>query len=214
MTNVEGRGIVPPKRVWIPMGREEFYSLKERAQQQAIERGYSSRRDSWGRGMVGRNRPSNAADLRDPEYSIFLGLIGEWVTCKFINKRLKYDAVAMDLSARRTGDGGFDMVVNGLRIDVKTQQKPETPGLIRRVSEYGDEIKFAADAYVFVFFDRNRQEGAYILGWIWSKDVARFTPLPAIRGGHLNIEVPNSLYLPVSRLILELRSRKERLYCR
>lgn len=207
--NSEGRGIVPPEPVWIPISRAEFIMLKERATQQAIERDYKRRRDSWGRGLTGRDRPPNVGDIRDPDYSILLGLIGEWGVCQYINQRLKSRPATMDLSPRKGGDFGVDLSVNGLTIQVKTQQNPVHPGLIRCVTEYGENIHLRANCYAFTRFDRDRPEGIYILGWVWSKVVAKLPSFPALRGNHMNIEVPSSLYLPASRLVRELRQREE-----
>jgi hypothetical protein len=207
--NVEGRGIVPPESVWIPLTRSDFIQIKDRAKKQAMERDYRNRRDSWGAGLVGSGRPPNAADLRTAEYSGLLGLIGEWGTVAFINRRMKRDIASMGLGSIPRGDRGIDIVALNLTIQVKTQQNPEYPGMIRRIDEYGRKISMPANAYVFARFDREHQTGVWLLGWAWTKDILLLPVVPARRGSHWNIEVPRALLLPMIRLIKELKYREQ-----
>lgn len=207
--NSEGRGIVAPEPVWVPIARADFLILKDVAIRRQVERDYRSKRNAWARGMVGPGRPRIAADLRRSEYSIYVGLIGEHGACQYINSRLGRKAAVLDLESRERGDGGVDIHVVGLAIQVKTQQHPGGAGLIRCVTEGGRELPLTARCYVFALYDRDHQDGVSLLGWAWARDVVRQPRRPARRGGHTNIEVPRSLYLPASRLIKELRQREE-----
>lgn len=206
--NVEGRGIVPPAPVWVPLTPTDFIEAKDRAVRQAMERDYCSRRDSWGRGYVGSGRPRNCADLRPYEYPILLGIIGEIGTAAHINQRMGKEVTTVDLDRKSRGDGGIDITPCGLTIQVKTQQDPRLPGLIRRVDHFGRLVPLTARSYVFARFDRERQSGVWLLGWVWTKDIVDFPTTPAIRGNHENIKVPSSLYRSIPALIHEIKQRK------
>lgn len=208
MSNVEGRGIVAPKPIWVPLTRPDFIPIKERAQQQVIDRDYRNRRDAWGRSHVGVGRPPNCADMRPEVYAAMLGGIGEFGTIAYINKQMKRDVATMDFARKKQGDSGIDIIACGLTMQVKTQQNSLQPGLIRRFDESGNLIPLPAKACVFAWFNREDQAGVWLLGWIWKTKVVALPVVPAIRGSHRNIEVPRKELQPMCRLIKELKQRE------
>lgn len=205
--NVEGRGIVPPEPEWERFTRSDLILIKDRARNQAKERDYRNRRDRWGCGLVGRRRPPNSTDLRPAEYSGLLGLIGEWGTVSYLNRRMKRDVAMMDLTPLPRGDDGIDVIACGLTMQVKTQQNAAYPSLIRRVDDFGRVIPIRSEACVFARFDRENQMGVWLLGWAWTREILGLPVVPARRGNHQNIEVPHALLYPMVRLIRELQYR-------
>jgi hypothetical protein len=208
--NVEGRGIVAPKPIRVVIPRDAILIIKDRAAQQAMERDYRSRRDSWGHGLTGPGRPPNAADLRDDAFPNFVGGMCEYGVTELINRQFRRTVIAMDLRSRVRGDGGIDMKSFGLTVQVKSRQKPENPNLIRRYFRNGWVVPLGADVHIFCLYRRDDQDAVSVLGWAWTRklELQGYEIVPARRGEHVNIEVPDVDLEPMSRLIKELRQRE------
>jgi hypothetical protein len=205
---VEGRGEVPPAPVWIPLTRPDFIVIKEESIRRAKARDYRNRRDGWGSGLVGPGRPPNCADMRDDEYPIVIGCAGELACKYFFNQRMSKTVTMVDFGERPRGDRGIDLIACGLTFQVKGQQKPEQPGLIRRIDARGNRMPIPANIVIFTRFDREDPTGAWLLGWVWTREILALPVVPARCGDHRNIEVSARMYHKMDDVIKELRHKE------
>lgn len=162
-----------------------------------LYRGYSRRRDAWGKGLV----PGKSAT--------FVGLMGEHAVAVYLSRR-GFPMFA-DVTLRPCGDGGADIHVVGLRLQVKTRRK----GLggrnyVRRVDR-GRIVPFNCDAFVFAQWDETPTNPVLLLGWAWRKDVATgtFERSPIGAAQHWNLRIQDVDLQPMSRLVDELIARKD-----
>jgi hypothetical protein len=207
--NTEGRGIVAPAPIVIKLRHDELLIIKERAVRQAMERDYRNRRDAWGTGLTGPRRPPNAQDLRDDQYPGYVGLVGEYALCSYINPRVGKPLVSLDLRPRRCGDYGIDVTANGLTIQIKTRQKQDQPNLVRATNWRGEFLPFTSKIHVFCLYFREEMDRPRLLGWIWTREIAGRPLVDARRGNHKNFEIPDQDLLPMTRLIQEIRRGKD-----
>lgn len=206
--NTEGRGESAPGVVVIPLTDSDLMVIKERSVQQAMERDYRRRGDAWGQGLTGGLQVKNSRDLRPDEAGPFIGMIGEYGVCSYLNRRLKIDVAAMDFQRRQHGDGGVDLKIFGLTIQVKTRTKSFSVSLIKRAERSGLVVPLSACAYAFCQYTREQQNVVQLLGWSWARSLLGYPLVPARRGDHMNIEVPDVTLLPMTSLIDELKQRK------
>jgi hypothetical protein len=207
--NTEGRGIVAPASIVIKLGHDELLIINERAASQALERDYKNRRDSWGTGLTGPRRPSNALDLRDDQYPGFVGLVGEYALCSYINRKIGKTLVSLDLKTHQYGDRGVDVTANGLTIQIKTRQNRYQPNLIRVTNGRGESIPFNSQIYAFCLYLREEADKPRLLGWTWTREIVGRPIVDARRGNHKNIEIPDRDLKPMTRLIQEIRRGKD-----
>ncbi len=206
----EGKGNVAPAPVVVHLEPSELRIIKDRAVQQAIERDYSRRSDAWGQGLASGMRFRNSMDLRPEETAPFVGMVGEYALCVFLNRNLGREVASFDDTPRQHGDGGVDVSCLGLSIQVKTRTNPDYPSLVKRAESSGRLVPLVGDIYVFALYRRELQEELKLLGFVWVDMLKPLRLYPARKGSHFNIEIPDTILLPMSRLVSELRQRKER----
>ena len=192
---VEGVGLKAPAPVKVSMMPEEYDVLRDAAAQRAAYRGYARRQDAWGRGFI-----------RDP---ILVGLVGEYANCKFLSRR--GFPCEVDLTLRPYGDGGRDIVVAGLRLEVKTRRKGLGQRSFVKRFDRGRILPIRCDAFVFAEWnDEPPIHCPLLLGWIWAPAARRecFERSPIAKASHWNLKVRDVALLPMSRFIDELHARE------
>lgn len=188
---VEGRGHVKPRPEVIKLSASDVAFIRSVSAQRNAYRGYSSRRDVWGRGF-----------LDDPA---FYGLCGEHAACSFLNRRCGC-RLQIDTALRMFGDGGTDIDVFGVRIEVKTRVKGRHY-LVRRLDEQKKIKPLNADLYVSSKFVSERE--VHLLGWMWRRELTEFSRFePSTRAGHWNLNIDETRLHPMSDLAGEVNLRR------
>lgn len=192
---VEGMGTIAPAPVRIGLSRTELRILRDIAEQRNVYRGYARRADAWGRGFI-----------KNPA---LVGLVGEHAVCKFLTCR-GFQRFA-DTALRPTGDGGRDIEVMGLVLQVKTRRNGIGRRSLVKRGDRGRIVPLSCDVFVFVQWAEESPDEAQLLGWLWAKDASRtasFERSPIPDATHWNLKIPDVLLLPMSRLGDELVARR------
>jgi hypothetical protein len=159
-------------------------------------RNYAHRSDVWGRGLT-----------KSP---IYVGLVGEYATVDYCARR--GFRCPIDLSLHPWGDGGRDMVIEGLTIQVKTRRKGiGRRSLIRRGDAQGRILPLTCEVFVFCQWDETGDADPSLLGWIWAMQIYRtgyFERSPIVSASHWNLRILDTTLLPMNRLIDELEYRR------
>lgn len=205
MVMVEGQGRKPPASHDVVLQSGEMATLGLEARKRAEYRRYGNRPDQWGKGLTGGIVNSNIGSFDDATAPILAGLIGEHTVCGLIRRRVKL-TTSVDLALRPEGDGGADIVVLGLRIDVKTRLKDRDVFLVRHANERGRKDELKSDVYVFATWLKGRVCSVH--GFVWRDFIATLPPHDAIRGNHTNYEIQPADLLPMSRLFEEIKGRE------
>lgn len=186
----EGTGMRPPAPVKIRLSAGDMTMLRAAAGELESAK-YGKRTDAWGKGLV-----SNP---------MFVGLCGEHACCVFLNRKLGTN-VQIDTMLRRYGDGGADIVLMGVRIQVKTRASGKR-NLIRRVDDRKRLRGLAVHAFVFAQLLESART-VHLLGWCHATDARKNGRLSkSARGDWWNIEVEEKYLLPMNDLATELSTR-------
>jgi hypothetical protein len=185
----------PPSRVAVTLLEPQVRLCKERATRQAMERDYRGRGDSWGRGLCDP-RPGMTTEQVGP----FVGLLGEMATATFLNRQFRSQVADVDLAPNEAGDGGVDLVVLGVPIQVKTRTGDHATSLVRCRRDDGASVPLLSRIHVFAQVERMREHCPILLGWAWTEDVIARESVPARRGSHFNHEVPDADLMDVMLL--------------
>jgi hypothetical protein len=190
---VEGVGpLVAPRPVREIISPGDYSYAVDAARSRNQFRRYDERRDQWGRGIVS-----------DP---ILVGMLGEIGVCSFLNRRCGC-RLCIDTELRARGDGGVDLSIAGMGIDVKTRNPRSKTNLYRRVDSRGDMRALKSQFYVFC--QRVEDRVVHLLGWISADGLierARFARSPV--GDWFNLEVTDSHLEPMVRLVAEISYRR------
>lgn len=205
MVMVEGKGMVRPSQYKTMFSPGEVQTILHYANKRQDYRGYASRTDQWGKGLLGNIVVANVGVLEPSAAPAAAGMIGEYAFACFINGRCG-EVCQIDTNLRQFGDGGIDLSPCGLNIDVKARLKESGGLLLRAMTEGGFRLQWKCDVFAFCFWDCNYMVA--MDGWVWAKDVANRELVPARVGSHWNIEVEPEELLPMTRLADEIRSRK------
>lgn len=173
---------------------------------------YGSRKDIWGKGMIGGKPcvPLALLHLSKRVRGAVAGKVGEYATWKSAQDKFPgYQFPEVDFTRRLRGDGGIDLVLAGVKCQIKTRVSVDT-NLVR---VYGDvrpgrrgPIALAGMAHVFCSWHRNDEGFARVLGWIRTDDMRGF-PIEDGVGDWKNMVIPDEALLPMDRLwdMLEIR---------
>jgi hypothetical protein len=199
----EGRGEHAPKAEAVHLDDHDHRLAEGWAEKQSNTRKYHDRLDGWGQGLnPDRDVPRIGTIPRD-RLPAYVGKLGEIAFLHFINAAMgrdRRDRLTLDDVIRARGDGGYDFIILGHRIDVKTRQHAE-PSLVRASTERGRPTPLTANRYVFAHLDVARPEiGVRLLGWAEQSTVRACPVRVSPRGGHRNYEVPDRALEPMRRL--------------
>lgn len=206
---VEGRGNVVPRSHPIPVEVPSLLAII--ASVKDLNR-YASRGDQWGRGLRGSLSLRGVGVIGATERPIVVGKVGEYAVVRYLSHRLDYAIQPVDFRKRETGDGGKDVVVFGMSLQVKTRQKSAAVSLVRRKSGGGFDYPLCGHAHIFCQWQCEHDDHclfAELLGWMPNREMRSYPLVPARRGDHLNIEIPDAHLHPMSQLVVELKSKKE-----
>lgn len=189
----EGRGLHAPAPIWYGINRPTWKELHIETLKRAKRDDYANGKTQWKRGL---SEPTKFPNIEYPldanQSAIMKGFIGEYAVSRWAE-------TYPDYALRKHGDGGRDVVVAGVPIQVKTRVFP--PSLVRE-SEYDRLRSYRA----FVFCEWDRHERVAILGWIHGQHLALLERKQA-KAGHVNIIVPDDQLEPMNRLRAFLRAR-------
>ena len=194
---VEGRGRVAPKPERVKITRGELAYFQKTARIRAGFRRYGARGDEWGRGLA---KPG------DPVFPILAGLLGEFAVCAFLNSRLG-TKIQPDTSLLVKGDGGRDLIVCGICIQVKTRVTAKT-NLVRRID--GSKRLRGLDSGIFVFCQwRSGNLHVDLLGWLDAQFIRHSAEMKRGRGDWWNLCLRDENLEPMARLIARLSSGED-----
>lgn len=207
MANYEGRGHLAPAPLEVTLSRSEMLTIYGIALE--LDR-YASRSDTWGKGLRNGVTIEGIGALTSTQRAIFAGKIGEYAVRELARRRksISRRVPPIDTSVRVAGDGGVDLQILGLSLQVKTRQRAGVGNLVKREAECGRTIPLMGDAHCFCEWVPPAF-AVRVLGWAWNANLEGLPTVPAIVGSHRNIEVPGRTLLPMFRLWAELESRKE-----
>lgn len=178
---VEGVGYAIPKKQTILLNEKETRTVREYAKSLSNLKGYN---------------PDNC----------FIGLSGEAALGKFILNETGRQRVANWELYNESGDGGIDIEISGLTVQVKTRSPKNN---INRVLRYTGFEFIARNSQVYVFCQVERQEQGFteveIHGWIGENELTE-------RGKfrkYLNLwftEIQPEYLYPISRLITRIKN--------
>jgi hypothetical protein len=207
----EGVGDVAPRPVKIVLPDYALQALLVEAASRAEYRQYRKQKDEWSQGLQGDVVIHNVGALRRDVRPIFVGMIGEYAVCEFINSREPSARVSVDLLQKVRGDFGVDVAAFGIQMQVKTRQTAEHGNLIRIIDEHGNRKSLNAKAFVFCQWSGDKV--CELLGWAWTKDIRDLRPQDAVRGKHQNIVVADWRLICMDRLAEMLKAKKELSSC-
>jgi hypothetical protein len=203
----------PPVRVALMPCELDF--IKDVAEKRARHRQYEKRKDRWAKSYIraGRN------GLDGSTTAIFTGTCGEFALCSIANDHFGRIVARLDTRLRKRGDDGADVIIFGIRHQVKTRTCFRENNFITTVNDKGVKLDiFKSHITVFIEFNDNSRNVVDVLGWVHTRSLKRYPDIPpaAPKGKHKMLEVPNGHLLPMYRLMefLELRDpeRKVRRY--
>jgi hypothetical protein len=203
---VEGIGKKAPTPVTVIVARHEMLVILQEAQRQSDHRGYA-RGGTWAQGLKGDVVIENVGLITRAVRPAFCGNLGEYAACCHINRKFGIEVAACDFILRKFGDGGIDLKVFGLTLQVKTRESNRHGNLIRRIDDRGKVLEFSAQA--FVFCEWGGFDSVQLLGWEWTKAIENREVVPAIVGDHQNIVVEDEDLQPMNRLVDNLEARRE-----
>lgn len=192
----EGRGTTAPTPARVSIARPVFRDLQALAAEREAARGYAARSSPWGRGLIGN--------------PTLVGLMGEQACCLYLSARLRR-GVDVDRRDRPRGDGGRDVEVFGVRVQVKCRRR-RGDVLVRRQTREGRILALPWDVLVVSTWEAPAGEaGDQVVtldGWTTRGRLLGLGAFgPARRGDHMNIAVRDSDLEPMARLVAMLRNR-------
>lgn len=190
----EGTGLAVPPIWHLPLVRGDVDLLRFHAVKRDSHRRYGERPDKWGRGLT--NNP------------IFVGLCGEQALCVFLNRRAGCNC-QLDVALHHWGDGGRDVVTDGLAFDVKTRAKHRNVNYVRGVDEGGRRCRITADFFVFAELNSGDQLfSVSLLGCLPASAVVQSPLKRSPVAAHMNFEALDVALDPMTRIVDEILRRR------
>lgn len=175
-------------------------------------RNYRQSRNSWKRGLMGEfvTIPL-VGTIRGDVAPYFIGFTAEIALIDLLNRRT--DAkLSFDDSLRSGGDGGADLTAFGLTIQIKGRQS-DRPHAKQRLNlvrhSTGDGRLVFPRASVLAFCETDIATlRVSLLGWMYSVHAKKLPIVPARRGSHKNVEIPDAMLRPISALVDSVAAHK------
>lgn len=191
---IEGTGLIPPPVITERITRHDIESLRRAADAEESRRGYAHSHNGWRRGI-----------LANPT---LVGKVGEFAFAQYMSRELKCELAVNNKDAPR-GDGGIDFVIHGVRVQVKTRTR-RTAVMIRRETEEGKILPIRWNVCVqCTYHEIDDPCGVTLDGYTTKEAILDSEFMKGRRGDWKNLEVPDELLLPVSRLLESIRNRIE-----
>lgn len=208
MVQVEGLGKRKPSALEEVLTDSAMRILVAAANSRAKFRGYRSGETQWQRGLTGGISIMNVGTISPEATPIAIGLFGEYACAVAIDKHCG-TKTAVDLMLRINGDGGRDLVVGGVAIQVKTRKRDTGSHLVRAFNERGQRIQNSASMFAFCTWSVGHRIVS-VDGCLPRSLVEAMPVVEAVRGTHRNYEVNDCELLPMARLFAEIRSKQWR----
>jgi len=200
---------VAPRPIIVRLTPDERAAVKRHTRERMGHRGYASRPDAWGAGLIGTYR------------AIETGFAGEFGFASWASTTTGLPVVA-DVSLRHGGDGGIDFRLCATGVQVKTATSSYSELLVRSrdVGCSDWEVIVRAQwparkepqpgASLFAVEDRADRSLVALCGWAWERDFMRLAKLePGRAGDHTNYALPAELFLPMGDLAAILQARRD-----
>lgn len=203
---VEGKGNITP------LSKRYLVSDCERRAIYNFARGlhrYDASATGWKAGFLQDICIPGFAPLVKQQATTFVGKMGEAAVRGLARQNLGNAIPPLDLELKHAGDGGVDLNIFGLSMQVKTRVKQRSVNLIRVVDARGNDQPLHGDIHVFCEWLDSGSMVVTVLGWMWTQSMLDYVIKPAWRGEHQNIEVPDADLQCLSRLWAELEARRE-----
>ena len=176
----------------------ELKWLEDVAYKREQRRGYASSRDTWRHGIIS-----------NPTY---VGCVGEHAAAKYLSQRLGV-RIEIDTEDRPNGDGGVDIVVFGVRIQVKTRTRDVRPPmvLLKRADEQGKLIRMKWDYCAHATWERDENPYAVNLdGYLSKKEAEDYGAYcKGRRGDWKNLEYDFRRLHPIAELVDVLKINRD-----
>ena len=207
---IEGKGEVPPIPVAVPIDKSECELIRTEAIRRSEYRCYQGRSDVWGRGLIrgeaveifGKEMPLSALPIA-------IGMVGEQAITRYTCRGLKLPERGIDLLLKPTGDRGTDLELYALKIQVKCRKRDYGAHYIRCKNDRGRDVPLGGHLHVFCQWEFTPT--VMLIGWEWNRKISRWTKDKSPVGKHWNYVGKDEDLLPMTRLLTELRARKDSL---
>lgn len=200
----EGKGIIAPARCKIAFNDHERRVLF----QCALHLNRYKSDGGWAGGFVGSIEVPNLGTLPPTAAPIYVGKLGEWAVTELARRRFGALVPPVDMTRKPLGDGGEDLIILRLGMQLKTRRRKDAVSLVRVTDDRKRPIGLKGDVHVFCEWLGSGDMIVGVLGWKWTRDLAKYPHVPARRGDHLNIEIPDTHLQPMTRLWAEIESRR------
>ena len=196
----EGRGRHAPIAWKHQLDRSEQFLVREAAERIANYRGYGKSANAWKRGLSRSIAlPNSTGVLRDDVVPFAIGLAGEVAVAIYLGG-------SIDDCLRHAGDSGNDLVVNGVKMQIKTRRSDSSTAsskhsLVRVVDYKGRNVTPTSPLLVLCELGVVSWQVS-LLGWLKTSDATSLPQVKARQKGHshLNVEVPDSMLEPMPEL--------------
>jgi len=181
---VEGKGHVAPSPKIIELDEDETKVIRIRSKLIAEEKGYN---------------PNNA----------FVGWIGEGALAKYLREQLGVSRLC-DACSHPYGDGGIDMTVYDVDLQVKTHRQGNSCVIARVKDKKLREFKF--DIVVFCEMQTDPLEpnqSCALLGYIFRKQISKWGAHERAQGGYWHIRIDPKYLSPMARLPKYLKAKEK-----
>lgn len=193
MPIVEGKGLVPPRPVSIPVSTADLSYLRAIASKRDAHRRYGNSSSTWKRGLA--NNP------------ILIGLVGEFAFSQYLQSRgIRASVVDERLS---NGDGGKDAVICDTAYQIKTSAKAYSACLVRRVNESKRLVPHVCDRFVFCRWS-DPEPKCDLRGWCDKDTIVELGKFrKGKRGNWFNSEIEDIHFLSMADLAMLIKQESE-----
>lgn len=206
MVMVEGRGLMAPHSVKLVVGAAEQRYLHSIVRERAKRRSYANRIDQWGRGMTGAASVPCLGRVPKDELPGLTGLIGEYALFMYLVNEFGLKNVDWSPGPAQFGDGGKDIDIFNQTIQVKTRRRGYGKILVRRISRAGGQIE-PLNFDILVGCEWQLADQVSLIGWCKRGSLFN-SNFASSRFDHYNLEIRDSLLLPMGRLLDHLLTRQ------
>lgn len=182
--NVEGKGYVMPAPEIVELDEDETKIIRIRSKQIAEERKY---------------------DLDNT----FVGWVGEGALAKYLREQLGISRLC-DACSRPYGDGGVDMTIHGIDLQVKTHRQGGACTIARVKDRRLKEFKF--DIVVFCESQTDPSEvkqTCALLGYLFRKHLSKWGIHERAKGEYWHIRIDPKYLSPMLRLPKYLKAKEK-----
>jgi len=195
--------MVVPQPVPVSVSNYEMCSAANAARARCAYRYYDQRQDEWGRGLT---LPIEAAADGEPlsqaESGVYIGIIAEIAAASFLSWSLALP-IAPNLSLMPRGDGGIDIDVLGVTMDVKGSLRGIP--LVKSTDRFGRKEPLQSRVYVFGHV-LGGGGNVNLMGWMTALTIERLPSVPALKGTHLNYDITPDMLESMDNLIFVLKA--------